>query len=575
MRSIRKSAAARSTAAAGLLLLGALAVLAVASGARRDRADFAFASGGEPSTLDPHAASGVTEGRVIAALYEGLCGRDPVTAAPVPGAAESWTVSADGLTCTFRLRADARWSNGDPLLASDYEWSFRRLLDPATGSPYTTALWCVAGAREFTTGRDAEGREVAREWSRVGIRALDERTLEIRLREPAAHLFDLLACPQLVPLHRPSLEAARSAAPASWTAAWTRPGKLVTNGPFALAERRVNDRLRLVRNAAYWDAANVAFATVDVLAVESWTTALNLYLTGELDWVDGAIPTELVPALLERDDFLPAPYLGVYFYRLNTTRPPLDDSRVRRALSLALRREEICTRILKAGQEPAVSFVPWGGVGTYVAPKTIVENAARARELIAEAGYGPENPFPRLVIHYNTSEVHRDVAEVIAAQWKSALGIEVGLANQEWKTFLDAQRRLDYDVSRSSWIADYPDAATFLEIWTTNSENNRTGWSSERFDAFLARARAARDAAQRNALLSQAEQVFAGELPAIPIYWYVSQNLVTPRLGGFAPNPLNAISPKAWRWRTDEETAAAIAAARKLRPAAAPPRPKK
>jgi ABC-type oligopeptide transport system substrate-binding subunit len=293
-----------------LALLG-LCLAAFALRSARPRADFAFTGGGELRSLDPHAVTGVPEGRVMRLLYEGLVGRNPATLAAEPGVAESWKSSPDGKTLTFTLRADARWSNGDPLTAHDFEWSFRRILEPSTACEYASSLWVIEGAHEFTTGQRADGSSCERDWSKVGIKARDDRTLELRLAQPTPHFFALLSLHVFVPVHRASLEALMAEHPQTWATRWTRPGVLVSNGPFRLSERRIGEVLRFERNEQYWDARNVAMRTVDVLSVESWTSALNLYLAGELDWVDGAIPTSLVPELLGREDFEPRPYLGV------------------------------------------------------------------------------------------------------------------------------------------------------------------------------------------------------------------------------------------------------------------------
>jgi oligopeptide transport system substrate-binding protein len=539
----------RLVAAVVLLAAAAVGAVAFAGRARIERADFVFTNGGEIASLDPHAVSGVPESRIVRALFEGLVSRDPKTLEVVPGVAAKWELDSTGVVYTFHLRDDARWSNGDPLTAADFEWSFRRLLEPETASPNASQLWSVVGARAFTTGRDELGQAVARDGSAVGIHALDALTLEIRLAQPLAKFLDVLACYPLVPVHRRSIEALRELHPRTWMTEWTQAQNLVTNGPFRLVERRLNDRIRLAKNELYWDAEHVAFHTIDALAVESWTTALNLYLTGEVDWVDGSIPPSAVPHLRGRADFKPSPYLGLYFYRINTTKPPLDDVRVRRALATSINRREVCDKVLKAGQQPAFGFVPWGGVMSYASPPGLRPNLDGARELLAQCGFdGEQRPFPTLELHYNTSEMHRDIAEVIAAQWKDALGIDVRLVNQEWKVFLDSQTNLDYDLSRSSWIADYQDPSTFLEIWTTGNENNRTGWSDAQYDALIAQARVERDRTKRNALYAAAEARLVLDAPAIPIYSYVSQNLVSPRLGGFYANALNEQFPKYWFW---------------------------
>lgn len=541
-----------------LLLAAPGLVLALARRARFERADFAFNNGSEITTLDPATVSGQAEGRVVGALFEGLTLKDPRTLEPLPGVAESWPSTPDGRTITFHLRA-ARWSNGDALTAEDFRFAWRRLLEPETAAPYGHLLTCVRGARAFIEA--APGEREAR-WQEVGLTAPDPHTLVVELERPTPYFLALTSFHALYPIHRPSFEHARMRFPERWASEWIRPGHLITNGPFKLVERRVNDRLRLVKNPQYWDAGAVAFRTLDILAVDHIGTGLNLYLAGDLDWID-RVPTALVPRLREREDFQPAPYLASYFYRVNTTRPPFDDRRVRRALALAIDRGALCERITKKGEQPSWSLTPLGLRG-YARPTmahgTLAADRAEARALLAEAGYGPNRPFPTIELHYNTSETHRDITEVIAADWAGALGLDVQLLNQEWKSYLDSQQNLRYQVSRSSWIGDYADPNTFLEAFVGGGENNRTGWHDERFDALVASAGREPDGARRLALLSEAEAILLEELPILPLYGYVSQNLVNPRLGGFHANVLDEHPPKFWYWMSDEELAETRAA---------------
>ncbi len=544
--------------AAGLLLAllgGLLGKLALAG--ELARADFAFVSGGELTSLDPHTVTGIPEGRVLRGLYEGLVGRDPESLEPVPAAAQSWEIAADGRQYRFHLRALARWSNGDSVSAQDFEWSLRRVLEPATAAPYAYELWCIRGARAFSTGIEEGGARSPRDWSRVGVRAVDRLTLEIELDRPVPYFLHLLAFQAFFPVHKASLEELQALFPETWRTRWGRPESLVVNGPFALGLRRLDDRIRLVKNPLYWDADRVAFQNIDALALERAGTALNLYLSGAVDWLDGTIPPLLVGHLRSRGDFLRSRYLGIYFYRVNTTKPPLDDPRVRRALALTIPRREICEQLLQAGQQPAFTLVPWGAVGGYRSPETFAEDPSAARELLAEAGFGPEDqPFPAIEIHYNTAESHRDIAEVVAATWRKELGLDVRLANQEWKVYLDSQENLSYDISRSSWIADYPDALGFLKILTSESENNKTGFSDPEFDRLVAAAEEQGDPEQRLELLARAEARLLELMPVLPVYSYVTQNLVDPRLGGFHANLLNEHSPKHWYWKSAAELAA-------------------
>ncbi|MBI5434863.1 MAG: peptide ABC transporter substrate-binding protein [Planctomycetes bacterium] len=520
------------------------------------RADFVFNNGTEVSSLDPAAANGIPEGRVIRALYEGLYTREPIGGNAVPALAANTELSADRLTYIFKLKPGIVWSNGDPLTAADFEWNFRRLLDPETASPFAGELWCIRGARELNTGRDAADTPVEPGAVALGVKATDDATLVIELVAPTAHFLELLAAYQLSPVHRASLEAARKRSPQGWTSEWTRPGALVGNGPYVLAERRLNDRIRLVKNERYWDADSVAMRTIDALAIEDATTAFNLYFAGEVDWLDGNVPASLIDRLLARDDFDPEPYFGLYFYRVNTTKPPLDDPRVRRALYATINRVQICDRLLEAGQKPAYTLVPWGHMGSYSSPPAKKEDLEGARQALAEAGFGPEGkPIGTLRILYNSSEQNRSIAELVANDWSEYLDIDVDLENQEWKSYVDRQSNLQYDVSRSSWICDYLDVLNFFAVFTSESDNNRTGWKNADYDKLIAEARGIVDPGARNALLRRAETILLDELPILPIYSYVSQNLVDPRVGGFGVNPLNEQNPKYWYWMDEPELA--------------------
>jgi oligopeptide transport system substrate-binding protein len=553
-----------------LVLAGAVlfTALRVAGSARIERADFTFNNATEISTLDPATVTGVPEGRILRAIFEGLTVKDPATLEPIPGMAERWDVTEDGITYTFHLRRNAVWSNGDPVTAHDFTYSWERFLDPRTAAEYSYQLWYVEGAEAFSkdVGPDGSPR---RSFDTVGIKALDDWTLEVRLKAPTPFFLQLTAFYPLYPVNRRNIEEAKAAFPQTWQFEWLRPERLVTNGPFRIAERRVNDRIRLVKNPTYWAADEVAFDSIDALAVEQYMTGLNLYLQGEVDWIN-VVPAALVPRLMPREDFDPQPYFGTYFYRVNVTKPHLADRRVRRALALAIDRRAITEKVTKSGQKPWYSLVPYGMTG-YAAQQLahassqdprgydagLAADQEEARRLFAEAGYGPgARPFPTIEIHYNTSETHRDIAEVIADTWKRVLGIDAKLLNQEWKVYLDTQRTLGYDVSRSAWIGDYLDPNTFLDMFVTGGENNKTGWGDPRYDDLIRRSKFEPDQEARRALLEAAERLLMEELPILPIYSYTTQNMVNPRLGGFPGNLLDEQFPRFWYWMDDAELAA-------------------
>ncbi len=543
------------------LVLGT--VVALTRGARLERADLIINNGTEVTTLDPATVTGVPEGRVIKSIFEGLCSKDPATLAPIPGMAESWEISADGLTYTFTLRRGAFWTNGDPVTAHDFVYSWERFLSPETAAEYAYQLWYVKGAKAYTTTADEHGRP-SNSFETVGIRATDDHTLVVELDSPTPFFMDLMAFYPLFPVNRRNIESAKQEHPDSWRLEWLRPENIVTNGPFRVVERRVNDRIRLQRNPDYWDADNVALSSIDVLAVEQTVTALNMYLTGGVD-VLYTVPASVIPRLLPREDFTPGPYLGTYYYKVNVTRPPMDDVRVRRALALTIDRQAICQKITKSGQIPSWTWVPPNIPGYEGAEMkhaaTLAENVVEAKQLLVAAGYGPGGePFPTIEILYNTSEAHRDIAEVIASSWRNNLEIDAKLLNQEWKVYLDVQHNLGYDVCRAAWIGDYVDPNTFADMFVTGGENNNTGWGNPRYDELIATAAAELDPARRMQFLHEAEAILMEYLPILPIYTYVTQNLLNPRLGGFLPNIQDEHFPKFWYWKSDGELAADRAA---------------
>jgi oligopeptide transport system substrate-binding protein len=496
-----------------------------------------WGNGAEPQTLDPHRSEGVPSSNIGRDLFEGLINEAP-NGDLVPGAAESWTISDDGKTYTFALRRNARWSNGDPITARDWVYSLRRSLDPQTLSAYTFILYPIVNARKIAAGELPT--------SELGARAIDEHTLEIQLANPTPYFLGLLSHSSSYAVHRASIE--------TYGDRFTRPGNLVSNGAYMLSEWVVQSHVKLVRNPYYWDNEHTTIDEVYFYNTEDNSAELKRYRADELDITYTSLPQSQMPWIRENlpHDLVVAPYLGVYFYGFNVTRPPFKDNLpLRRALALAINRDIITTQVMQAGQIPAYSWVP--DVLNYTqqpiaeASWTQAEREAEARRLYTEAGYSAEHPL-RVKFTYNTEENHRSVGLAIAAMWKQVLGVETTLENQEWKVFLDTRKkRRDTQVYRDGWIGDYNDAYTFLELMLSTSGLNYAGYDNPEYDHLLEEASAEGDLAKRAGLLEAAERVLLADMPIMPIYFYVNARLVKPWVGGYTPNIMDHHRSKDFR----------------------------
>lgn len=370
----------------------------------------------------------------------------------------------------------------------------------------------------------------------VGLKALDKLTLQVTLNSPTPYFNELVAFYPLYPVCRECVET-------HGTPEWTRPGNVVSNGAFNLQLYRMRDRIRMVKSETYHNRDKVKLNTIDVLAVKGDTTALNMYLTGQVDWIT-TVPNAVIPEIKDREDFHSTPMLTVYFYRVNVDRAPLNDVRLRRALNAAIDKQEICERIMKAGQVPARSFVPPGLAG-YESALSGKYDVDEARRLLEEAGYPNGEGMPKIEILYNTNEDHATIAQVIQQQW-GKLGIKCELRNLEWGTFLDTLSNTRYSVSRSAWTGDYPDPNTFLDMFVTKGPNNQTNWSNAEYDKLIEDSKKA-SGAERLQILTRAERILMDELPILPIYFYVSKNMVNPKVKGFTStlqdlHPLDMLS---------------------------------
>lgn len=500
---------------------------------------FRFSNGTEPENLDPQLVTGIPEQTLVQELFEGLVAYSPKDLSPVPGVAERWEIDRTGVRYRFHLRDNAQWSDGSPVTAADFLYSWQRLLEPKTAAPYAYFLYPIRGARDFHQGKVAD-------FSKVAVRAVNPRLLEFDLENPVPYFLSMMCHSSFYPVNRRAIE--------SHGVKWVQPGKLVGNGAFSLTEWKPNARIVLARNANYWDRASVKLDRVEALPIENVDTAYNLYETGVIDFNGFSLPIYRLPQLNQRDDFYNVPYLTMYYYRLNTKRAPFSDKRVRQALNLAIDKETLVRKVTQGGQSPANFMVP-PGVAGYEPARGPQYDPQRARQLLAEAGFCVPDAakagcktFPKFSILFNTRDIHKLVAQAIQQMWKLNLGIgEVELINQEWKVYLQSARALDYDVSFGSWIADYADPNAFLEIWQAGNSNNRTGWSSPVYDALIAQAGREMRAPQRFAILRRAEMVLLDEVPAIPIYLFTSLYLMKPYVRGVYPNMMS-IHPLKYVW---------------------------
>jgi oligopeptide transport system substrate-binding protein len=490
----------------------------------------------EPQSLDPHIATGVPEHKIITALMEGLVLKDSETLEPIPGVAESWDVSDDGLVYTFYLRKNARWSNGDPLNAEDFIWSWWRALQPALGNLYAYMYFPILNAQPYYEGK-------LKDFSEVGLKALDQHRVQITLENPTPYFLQLLDHYSLFPVHRPTVEKYGSADERGTR--WTFEGNLVGNGAFKLDQWKINRYVSVEKNPYYWDADKVKLNQIYFYPTENITTEERMFRAGQLHYTY-EVPVDKIAVYQEKHSqaLQISPYLGSYFYRFNTRVEHLRDKRVRRALAMAVDRQKITEQILKAGQVPAYAITPPNTMG-YFPQSNLRFNPEQARALLAEAGYPNGEGFPKTDILYNTQEEHRKVAVAIQQMWKEVLNIDVVLLNQEWKVYLDSVSNGDYGIARGAWIGDYVDPNNFLDMWICNGGNNRTGWCNQDYDRMiLERAPKAKTHAERLAIFTQAEQLLLEDMPVLPLYIYVSKHLVSPAIKNFPKNILNQPSFK-------------------------------
>lgn len=482
--------------------------------------------GSEPQELDPHVVIGQTEHQIIMSLLEGLVTEDPVDLHPVPGVAERWDISDDLKIYTFHLRKNAKWSNGDLVTAEDFINSFKRALTPAMAYQYSYMLYVVKNAEAYNTNGITD-------FNQVGFKALDDHTLQVTLENPTPYILSLMCHTSWFPVHIPTI--AKYGDPFTRGSKWTRPGRYVGNGAFVLEDWKVNYKIVVKKNTNYWDAANCKLNGIVFHAIENQDTEERAFRTGQLHVGYQLAAAKIDTYKRDHPELLHiGPFLGNYFYKINVTKPPLNDKRVRQALAIALDREAIVKNVTRGGQLPAYSLTP-PDTGGYTPRAKIPRDFNLARKLLADAGFPGGKGLPPIEILYNTYEDHKRIAEAVQQMWKQNLGVDARLLNQEWKVYLDSVHSMNYQVARQGWIGDYNDPNTFLDNWVTGGGNNETGWSNPEYDRLIAEAARTIDPAQRLEVFQKAEAILMDEVPIIPIYIYTRVYLMQTNVMGFYP----------------------------------------
>ncbi|HIC8743474.1 TPA: oligopeptide ABC transporter substrate-binding protein OppA [Klebsiella aerogenes] len=492
-------------------------------------------NGAEVQSLDPHKIEGVPESNVNRDLFEGLVIGD-LNGHPVPGVAESWD-NKDFKVWTFHIRKDAKWSDGSPVTAQDFVYSWQRLADPKTASPYASYLQYghVANVDEIIAGKKPA--------TDLGVKAIDDKTFEVTLSEPVPYFYKLLVHPSVSPAPKAAIE--------KYGEKWTQPANIVTNGAYKLKDWVVNERIVLERNTNYWDNAKTVINQVTYLPISSEVTDVNRYRSGEIDMTYNNMPIELFQKLKKEipKEVHVDPYLCTYYYEINNQKAPFTDVRVRTALKLALDRDIIVNKVKNQGDLPAYSYTP-----PYTDGMKLVEpewfkwsqekRNEEAKKLLAEAGYTADKPLTFNLL-YNTSDLHKKLAIAVASIWKKNLGANVKLENQEWKTFLDSRHQGTFDVARAGWCADYNEPTSFLNTMLSDSSNNTAHYKSPAFDKIIGDTLQVTDEAKRAELYAQSEQQLDKDSAIVPVYYYVNARLVKPWVGGYTgKDPLDNIYVK-------------------------------
>ena len=494
-------------------------------------------NGSEPQGIDPHIVTGVPEHHILISLCEGLTIPNPNPNdmnGYMAGTAESWSISDDGKEYIFNINKNAKWSNGEPVTADDFVWSWKRILTASLGSQYPDMLYYLVGAYEYHNG-------LIDDFDQVGVKSVDKHTLKVNLKNPTPFFLGLLSHYSTWPVHKDTV--LKFGDIDDRNGEWTRPGNFVCNGPFQLKTWELNNKIVVEKNPHYYDASMVRLNEIHYYPVSNVMTEDRMFRAGQLH-LTSTLPSQKCPIYIEENPNLRIdPYMGTYFYRINTENEVLKDVRVRKALAYSIDRQLLVDKVTKCGQIPAYSFTPPGSNG-YQPTTEIPFDPILAKSLLEEAGFSEQNTFPKLEILFNTNEDHRKLALAVQQMWQINLGIEVELVNQDWKVYLNREMIGDFQISRAGWIGDYEDPNTFLDLMRPNRGNNKTGWENMEYDALVEKANTINNQAERYKLLYQAEEILIENMPVIPLYTYVRAYQLSPDVKGFSPHILDHHHPK-------------------------------
>ena len=497
-----------------------------------DSTTFKYALSDDPETFDTAKMSGAPEGRVAFNIFEGLLmpakttenvdsSKDLVR----PGVAKEWEVSDDGKTYTFHLREDAKWSNGEPVTSEDFVYAWKRAITPGFPADYAQLLNVIKNAEAYNTGELSD-------FSKVGVEASSERQLVVHLENPTPYFPELVAFYTFFPQPKKVIEEHGEK--------WTRAKHIVTNGAYVLKAYNPQQEIILKKNPKYWDADNVSIPRAKLRIIKDKNAVVNAYKTGELHWTGTNLPISQITSLLMHEDYNREPMLGIYYYRINVSKEdsPLAKPKVRRALGLAINRKSIVENVLNGLYDRSNSFVP-KNMASYESTTETQYDIKKAKKLLKEAGFPKGEGLPTFTVLYNTDKNHKLVAESIQDMWKKNLGLDIELQNKEWKTYLEDIDNLNYEIARAGWIGDYNDPMTFLDMWVTGNGNNDTGWSNEKYDGMIQKARETTDPKKRKEILQKAEELLLKKGPVIPIYDLSNNMLLSSKVKGFEPHNRN------------------------------------